>query len=131
MLQLSIRTTRRSEMVNITAQVGEAIRQQGFRSGICYLFVPHTTAAVTVNEGADPAVSRDIMVGLDSLVPRSGDYVHQEGNSAAHIKASLVGLDVAVPVEGGQLQLGTWQAIFFCEFDGPRERRIWVKLIGG
>src|SRR5579884_457999 len=117
-------------MIDVTDQVQGLVRHAGIRSGICHVYVPHTTAAVTINENADPTIRRDVVVALDSLVPWSGNYQHSEGNSAAHIKAILVGPSVEVFVEDGQLQLGTWQGIFFCEFDGPRRRQVWVKVVG-
>ena len=130
MLQFTVTTSLRSEMIDVTGQVQALVRQSGIRSGMCQVYVPHTTAAVTINENADPTVRRDVVVALDSLVPWSGNYLHSEGNSAAHIKAILVGPSVDVLVEDGQLQLGTWQGIFFCEFDGPRRRQVWVKVVG-
>jgi secondary thiamine-phosphate synthase enzyme len=123
---LSVNTGGRTEFVNITARVAEAARELGLREGALTVFVPHTTAGVTINENADPDVMRDITIALDRLVPWRGDYQHSEGNSAAHIKASLMGSSVRVLVSAGRLQLGTWQGVFFCEFDGPRQREVWV-----
>ena len=117
-------------MCDVTAEVADAVRQSGLSSGMCYVFVPHTTAGVTINENADPSVARDIDVTLTKLVPFVDDYAHGEGNSAAHVKSVLVGTSEAIPVENGQLQLGTWQGIYFCEFDGPRSRKLWVQLVG-
>jgi secondary thiamine-phosphate synthase enzyme len=105
------------------------LKEAGIVSGVCYLYVPHTTAAVTINEGADPSVQRDIQIVLNKLVPFEGDYHHREGNSSAHIKATLMGISQNVLVDEGRLVLGTWQSIFFCEFDGPRHRRVALKFI--
>ena len=114
-------------MVDITAQVAAAVTKLGVKDGVATVLVPHTTAGITINENADPSVPADIAASLDRLVPWENEYRHSEGNSAAHIKASLMGSSVRVPVENGKLQLGTWQGIFFCEFDGPRSRQVWVK----
>ena len=126
MQEFSVRTRSQTEFVAITRQVQEALNQAGMTSGICTVFVPHTTAGVTINENADPDVQRDILAELNKVIPFDDNYRHGEGNSAAHIKATLVGSSVSVPVEGGRLQLGTWQGLYFCEFDGPRSRRVWV-----
>lgn len=129
MLRFHLTTRQRSEMIDITGEIQSLVRQSGRRQGVCQVYVPHTTAAVAINENADPTVRRDILTTLEHLVPWTGDYLHTEGNSAAHIKAVLVGPSVQVPVEDGQLQLGTWQGIFFCEFDGPRRRQVWVTVL--
>jgi len=129
MKQLSIRTNSRFEMIDITRAVADAVKEENVVSGICYVFVPHTTAAVTINENADPDVPRDIIMELDKVIPFHDNYRHMEGNSAAHIKASLIGSSEAVFVENGNLVLGTWQSLFFCEFDGPRTRKYMVKVI--
>ena len=118
-------------MIDITADVADAVRQAGVRQGVCHVFVPHTTAAVTINENADPSVARDIGAALSLLVPHSAEYTHSEGNSDAHIKAVLVGTSEAIPVEDAALVLGTWQGVYFCEFDGPRSRKVWVQVVGG
>jgi secondary thiamine-phosphate synthase enzyme len=118
-------------MIDITAQVRSILRESKIEKGICIVFVPHTTAAVTINENADPDVPRDILVQIDKTIPLRGDYLHSEGNSAAHIKASLFGASETMLVKGGNLVLGTWQSIFFCEFDGPRTRQVYVKIISG
>jgi len=119
-------------MIPITDRVERAVRESGVKDGICLVFVPHTTAAVTVNENADPMVVRDMLGAIDRLIPlRDPDYRHVEGNSAAHLKASLFGCSRAIPVENGRLLLGVWQGVFFCEFDGPRSRQFGVKLIAG
>ncbi len=128
MQTLLVKTERRTQFVDVTAQVQKAVSATKIGHGICYLYVPHTTAAVTINECADPDVARDIEGALDRLVPKSGPYRHSEGNSDSHIKSSLVGVSQSVFVEGGKLVLGRWQGIFFCEFDGPRERKLVVKV---
>lgn len=131
MRQFSVRTQARSQMIDITGQVRAILRESGINNGVCCVFVPHTTAAVTINENADPDVPRDILAQMDKTIPLRGDYLHGEGNSAAHIKASLFGASETVIVEKGALVLGTWQSIFFCEFDGPRTRQVFVKIIPG
>ena len=114
-------------MISITNQVQEAVRQVGITDGVCHVFVPHTTAGVTINENADPAVTHDVLHVIDRLIPFSDpQYRHLEGNSAAHLKAMLVGTSETIMVEGGRLVLGTWQGIYFCEFDGPRQRHVLV-----
>lgn len=128
---LRIKTQSRNEARDITGEVEKLIRAAGVKSGICYLYVPHTTAAVTVNEHDDPDVMADVHSSLRKLVPQQGDYKHFEDNSDAHIKAALVGVSESVPIEDGRLALGRWQGIFFCEFDGPRERELKVKIIAG
>jgi len=126
---LTISTHCRVEFLDITSQVEKVVEESGVKNGICIVFIPHTTAAVTINEGADPSVRRDIIAQLDKIIPSSGDYEHMEGNSPAHIKASLVGSSEVIFIEGGKLSLGTWQSIYFCEFDGPRRRKGIVKII--
>ena len=123
-----LRTSRREEFLDLTARVAAVVAQAG-GSGICQVFVPHTTAGVTINENADPSVVRDVLAALGNLVPADGDYTHAEGNSDAHVKAALMGSGVSVPFEDGRLALGTWQAIYFCEFDGPRSREVRVQLL--
>jgi secondary thiamine-phosphate synthase enzyme len=125
---IEIRTHSRTEPVEITGRVQDVVARSGVRSGVAVLASAHTTAAITVNEHADPDVMADMLATLARLVPRRGDYAHVEGNSDAHIKASLVGLSATVPVEDGRLVLGTWQGIYFCEFDGPRTRRALVQV---
>ena len=127
-LTLSVNTRNRSEMIDITSKVEEELSRSGLKDGVCFLFVPHTTAGITINESADPSVATDIQAMLNKLIPWEGSYRHLEGNSAAHIKSSLIGNSVMVFVESGHLKLGTWQGIFFCEFDGPRSRKLYVKF---
>lgn len=131
MTTLTIRTQSRCEMLDITERIAEKVRESGIREGLCRVFIPHTTAAVTINENADPDVPLDILAALDGIVPLSGHYRHTEGNSAAHIKASLFGASQTVFIEDGRLVLGTWQSLFFCEFDGPRTRKVLVGLAAG
>jgi len=119
-----------TEFIDITDIVCEAVRESGVREGLCNVFVPHTTAAVTINENADPSVIKDMIKRLDKMVPVDGGYQHAEGNSAAHIKSALIGVDRNVIIENGQLDLGKWQGIYFCEFDGPRQRKAFIKIIG-
>ena len=126
-----LRTSRRQEMVDITRFVEEAVRKAGVRSGLCVVYCPHTTGAVTINEGADPDVASDILMGLSRLVPEDLPFRHREGNADAHLKASLVGPSENLIVNEGRLLLGTWQKIFFCEFDGPRERSVHLKFLAG
>lgn len=126
---INIKTRSQIEFIDITSQVQSVIDKSGFKDGVCYVYVPHTTAAVTINENADPDVIRDIITKLDEIVPLNGNYRHTEGNSAAHIKASIIGASESVFIKDGRLVLGTWQSIFFCEFDGPRSRRVFIKLI--
>lgn len=125
----TIKTKSREAFIDITSQVQEIVAASGIRAGYCVLHVPHTTAAVTVNEGADPSVPSDILTCLAECVPHRGSYRHREGNSDAHIKSTLVGISQVLPVEDGKVVLGTWQSIFFCEFDGPRSRRLHVQLV--
>jgi secondary thiamine-phosphate synthase enzyme len=126
--ELSVRTHSRTEWVDITAAVQKVVRESKVGSGLLTLFVPHATAAVAINENADPSVQQDILADLNRLIPFNGPYRHMEGNSAAHIKSSLVGPSQTIFIEEGRLVLGTWQGIYFCEFDGPRSRKIWVKI---
>jgi secondary thiamine-phosphate synthase enzyme len=127
--KVDIKTHSREEFQDITRTVGEIVGESGVASGVCYIFVPHTTAGVTVNEHADPSVLEDIIAQLDKMVPQHGSYRHLEGNSPAHIKASLMGDSEALFIEDGEIVLGTWQGIFFCEFDGPRSRHLLVKIV--
>jgi secondary thiamine-phosphate synthase enzyme len=123
-----VRTSRRSQLVDITERVAEAVEQSNVAEGLCHVFIPHTTAGVTINEGADPDVAADVESHLGELVPRESAFEHAEGNSDSHIKTILVGPSCSAPVRGGKLALGTWQAIFLCEWDGPRSRRVEVAV---
>jgi secondary thiamine-phosphate synthase enzyme len=125
---ISVKTTARSEMVDITTSVQKEIARAGASDGVCVVYVPHTTAGITINEGADPSVCRDIIEKLNELAPPNAGYRHMEGNADSHIKASLMGSSVSVIIESGRLLLGTWQKIFFCEFDGPRNRKVHLKF---
>ena len=129
MVELQVRTSGRTEFVDITAEVQQAVGELGVENGAVMVWVPHTTAGITVNEGADPDVVRDMDAALDRIVPWDDGYRHAEGNSAAHIKSSLYGCSAMIPVSGGRLALGTWQTIWFCEFDGPRRRRATVHAL--
>ncbi|MEW6667770.1 MAG: secondary thiamine-phosphate synthase enzyme YjbQ [Thermodesulfobacteriota bacterium] len=125
---ISVKTGTRNEMVEITSLVQKEVSKSGVNDGVCTVYVPHTTAGVTINEGADPDVCHDILAKLSEMVPAHAGYRHTEGNADSHIKASLVGSSVSVIVENGRLVLGTWQKIFFCEFDGPRSRKVYVRI---
>jgi secondary thiamine-phosphate synthase enzyme len=125
-----LKTDRRTQLVDMTREVERAVAASGVASGVCYVYVPHTTAAVMINEHADPDVATDLEGVFDRLVPHKGPYRHSEGNSDSHAKAAMVGASQIIFVEGGKLALGTWQGVFFCEFDGPRERKMWVKVVG-
>lgn len=128
---LNVKSGSKTELIDITSQVRDAVSSAGVKEGICMVYVPHTTAAVTINESADPSVKRDILMVLNDMVPWKADYRHAEGNSPAHVKSSLVGASELVAVEDGRLVLGTWQGIFFCEFDGPRSRKVHVRFLKG
>lgn len=129
--QINIQTHKRTEFVNITRDIQKAVTGSGIKSGVCYVYVSHTTAGITINEGADPDVVTDMLSFLNSAVPHKGSYLHMEGNSDAHIKTSLMGSSEMMIIDEGRLQLGTWQAVFFCEFDGARSRTVMVKIISG
>jgi secondary thiamine-phosphate synthase enzyme len=129
MQRLNVKTDRRTQLVDVTAQVQKAVSASNVAYGICYLYVPHTTAAIAINECADPDVARDVESAMDRLVPMAGSYRHCEGNSDSHVKAILVGATQTVFVHSGKLALGRWQGIFFCEFDGPRNRKLHLKVI--
>ena len=132
MPEFSVKTTRRSELIDITAQVASVVEASGLAEGVAHVYVPHTTCGITINESADPSVAADILMYLDELVPRDHPkYRHAEGNTDAHIKASFMGSSVTVFIEGSRLLLGTWQGIFLGEFDGPRTRRVIVRVDGG
>ncbi|MFW5936872.1 MAG: secondary thiamine-phosphate synthase enzyme YjbQ [Desulfosalsimonas sp.] len=130
-ITIEVSSGQKTELIDITSDVQQSLDRSGFDNGICMIYVPHTTAAVTINESADPDVARDIMMVLNQVVPWKAGYRHMEGNSPAHVKASMVGESVNLAVAEGKLQLGTWQGIFFCEFDGPRSRRVRIYLING
>ena len=123
-----VKTSRRAQLLDVTENIAQAVKQAGVADGTCHVFVPHTTAGVTINEGADPDVARDIEAQLARMVPKNGDFAHGEGNSDSHIKTALIGPAVTAPVRGGRLALGTWQAIFLCEWDGPRTRHVEVGV---
>lgn len=125
----SVSTSGQSQFIDITRQVQEIVAKAKLSNGIVVVFVPHTTAGITINENADPDVPRDILMQCDRMIPQSADFRHAEGNSPAHIKAGLMGSSVTVIVSDGRLNLGTWQSVFFCEFDGPRTRQVWVRAI--
>jgi secondary thiamine-phosphate synthase enzyme len=129
--ELSLRTSSRVELVDITDLVQEVVSKSGIKSGLCCVYVPHTTAGITINENADPSVRKDIIKELNKIIPFEDNYSHLEGNAAAHIKASLAGFSQNIFFEEKRLILGTWQGIYFCEFDGPRGRKVYVKIIGG
>lgn len=126
---INVKSRTRTEFIDITGKVQELIKEAGAVSGVCYIYTPHTTAGITINEGADPSVQQDIQNALNRLIPFEADYQHREGNSDAHIKSTLTGVSEIVFIDEGRLLLGTWQAIYFCEFDGPRHRRVAVKIV--
>jgi secondary thiamine-phosphate synthase enzyme len=129
MTSFSVATSKRTEFIDITPEVQKALDRSGLKEGLITVFVPHTTAGVTINEGADPSVQEDLLNSLNRVIPFQGAYQHREGNSPAHIKASLMGSSVTVLVEKERMVLGTWQAIFFCEFDGPRKRKVYLQTL--
>lgn len=126
---LSVKTSSRTELIDITSKIAQLVKESAVVEGLCMLYVPHTTGAVTINESADPSVRGDILMVLNQIIPRDADYKHMEGNSPAHVKSTLVGASELVAIENGALMLGTWQGIFFCEFDGPRTRKVHVRII--
>ena len=128
---IEVKTRKHTEMQDITKAVQQAVTESGVRDGICTVFVPHTTAAVTINENADPDVVRDFTMEINKIVPWEDGYHHMEGNSAAHLKSSMIGFSEQVLVEDGRLILGVWQGIYFCEYDGPRRRKVYVKVMEG
>ena len=130
-MTLSVKSTTITQLIDITSQIQKAVRSSSVSEGICMLYVPHTTAAITINESADPSVASDIMMVLNKVIPWKHDYSHLEGNSAAHIKSTLVGASEVIAIENNSLILGTWQGIFFCEFDGPRTRKVHMRLMKG
>ena len=127
--EITIQTNTQTQILDITAQVQKVVSESGITEGLCCVFVPHTTAGVTINENADPSVKQDIVKELNKVIPFNDNYSHLEGNSAAHIKASIIGSSVNIPVKDNNLLLGTWQGICFCEFDGPRTRKFYVKIV--
>ena len=129
MREIKVKTNKRNEMIDITDDVQQVIENENIQNGVVVLYVPHTTAGVTINEGADPSVKRDIITNLGKLIPENGDYHHSEGNSDAHIKSSLIGPSIPVIIKDGKLVLGTWQHVFFYEGDGPRSRRVFLEFI--
>ena len=128
---LSVKTRERTELVDVTSDINQLIQKSGIDQGLCMLYVPHTTAAVTINESADPSVKADILMILNKIIPFEANYRHLEGNSAAHIKSTLVGSSELIAIENRKLALGTWQGVFFCEFDGPRSRKLHVRILKG
>lgn len=129
MKKINVQTHSKTEFKDITDEIRKTVGENKIKDGICVIFAPHTTAALTINENADPSVKDDILAELDRLIPLNGRYHHAEGNSAAHIKSSIVGCSKSIIIENGTLLLGTWQGVYFCEFDGPRQREVWVKII--
>jgi secondary thiamine-phosphate synthase enzyme len=131
MLKIKVQTTNPREVVDITQAVSRTVRETGVMRGICHLFIPHTTAGITINENTDPHVRGDMLLALERMVPAAGEYRHAEGNSAAHVLSSIVGTSEMAFVENGKLVLGAWQAVYLCEFDGPRMRTVLVKVLPG
>lgn len=130
MKKISLKTHSATQLLDITREIEKAAKELNIEGGMLYVYVPHTTAGITINEHADPDVAKDIINVLNKLIPIHGNYAHIEGNAHAHVKATLVGSSVNVPVKDQRLQLGTWQGIFFCEFDGPRSREVWISAVG-
>ncbi len=128
---IEVTSSKRVQLIDITSDIAAFVRAAGVSDGVCSVYVPHTTAAVTINENADPDVSSDIITGLENIVPADPGYRHAEGNSPAHIKSSIIGSSENIFIEEGRLALGTWQGIYFCEFDGPRSRKVYVKVVAG
>lgn len=126
--EITIATQTRNQFLNISATIADEVSKSGIKNGVCHLYVPHTTAGITINENADPDVVRDLIKTLGRLIPQTGDYKHAEGNSDAHLKASLMGFSCMIPVSEGRMDLGTWQGIYFCEFDGPRKRKLKIGI---
>lgn len=126
---LEIKTNKKTEFVDITDKINKILKEENAKNGVCYLYIPHTTAGITINENADPSVKEDIINTLDKIIPEDWNYEHLEGNSPAHIKSSLIGHSEIVFIENGELVLGNWQGIFLCEFDGPRKRKVFIKII--
>ena len=128
-VEIPVPTTQRTQMINVSLEISRVVQEKSWRNGLLTVFVPHTTAAVTINENADPDVQRDMLYEINKVIPFDDGFHHFEGNSAAHIKSSLFGVSEQIIVSEGALQLGTWQGIYFCEFDGPRQRRLWLSFI--
>jgi secondary thiamine-phosphate synthase enzyme len=128
--EVSVKTSSHTQFIDITSKVSEILQKTGIKEGMCTVFTPHTTAGITINENADPDVPRDIIKEMEKVIPLNDGYAHIEGNSAAHIKSSLFGCSETVIIRNGTLMLGTWQSVFFCEFDGPRNRKVWIEIIG-
>jgi secondary thiamine-phosphate synthase enzyme len=126
---ISVKTQERTELVDVTSEINQLVQKSGIDQGLCMVYVPHTTAAVTINESADPSVTSDMLMVLNQIVPWEADYRHLEGNSPAHVKSTLVGASELIAIEKGRLVLGTWQGIFFCEFDGPRNRKLHLRIM--
>lgn len=127
--EFSISTSSKEELIDITSQVSEAVKKDGIEEGVCLVHIPHTTAAVTINENADPYVQHDLLLGLDAAFPDRNEFRHSEGNSSAHLKSSCIGCSQTIIISKGRLLLGTWQGLYFCEFDGPRRRKYFVKTM--
>jgi secondary thiamine-phosphate synthase enzyme len=130
MKTISVKSRTRTEFIDITDEVKRVVAESSVKEGLCILYVPHTTAGITINEGADNSVRRDILTAINKLIPFEGDYQHLEGNSAAHIKSTLTGVSLTLIIHEGKPALGTWQSVYFCEYDGPRHRKVLVKIIG-
>ena len=131
LIKFNVATSKHTQMTDITEMVQDAVTASGVKDGICTVFIPHTTAAVTINENADPDVVRDFTMELNKIVPWEDGYHHMEGNAAAHLKASMIGFSEQIIIENGRLVLGTWQGIYFCEYDGPRNRKVYLKILEG
>jgi len=129
MEKIRVKTNSRIELIDITDEIQNIVVKSKIKDGVCFVFCPHTTAGLTINENADPSVRRDIVNTLNKIVPENAGYSHTEGNADSHIKSSLFGSSLTIFIEGGQLAFGTWQGIYFCESDGPRSREVWVKLV--
>jgi len=127
--EINLTTSKRNELIDITNQVKNIIKQSKIKQGICIVYCPHTTAAITINESADPDVQRDILINLSKIIPEKGDYKHSEGNSDTHIKSSIIGASETLIIKDNDLILGAWQNIYFAEFDGPRNRKVWIEII--
>ena len=131
MEKINLKTTSRTELIDITDKIQKSVSGSQVKDGVCFIFCPHTTAGLTINENADPSVKSDIVNALNKLIPHNANYTHAEGNADSHIKSSLIGSSLSIFIEDNQLALGTWQGIYFCEGDGPRTREVWVKIMRG